>query len=107
VHQPPREESHQKPWTHEKTSTCNRSSVHLQVYVGGLCKGGWIGQVYPGSCTAILSTVHWRGKAGSNAAANDNLQYHLSVKKQGIILLLFLPNCYHLIKSDSFSQILL
>ena len=43
------------------------------LYAGGLCTGGWAGQFYPGSGTAILSTVHWGRKAGRNAAANDNL----------------------------------
>ena len=43
------------------------------LYAGGLCTGGWAGQFYPGSGTAILSTVHWGRKAGRNAAANDHL----------------------------------
>lgn len=43
------------------------------LYAGGLCTGGWAGQFYPGSGTAILSTVHWGRKAGRNAAANENI----------------------------------
>ncbi len=43
-----------------------------RLYAGGLCTGGWAGQFYPGSGTAVLSTVHWGRKAGRNAAANEN-----------------------------------
>ena len=41
------------------------------LYAGGLCSGGWAGPFYPGSGTAVLSTVHWGRKAGRNAAANE------------------------------------
>lgn len=43
-----------------------------RLYAGGLCTGGWAGRFYPGSGTAILSTVHWGRKAGRNAAANES-----------------------------------
>lgn len=43
-----------------------------RLYAGGLCTGGWCGQFYPGSGTAILSTVHWGRKAGRNAAAQES-----------------------------------
>ncbi|MDO4973736.1 MAG: FAD-dependent oxidoreductase [Eubacteriales bacterium] len=43
------------------------------LYAGGLCSGGWAGLFYPGSGTAVLSTVHWGRKAGRNAAANEAL----------------------------------
>lgn len=39
-----------------------------RLYAGGLNAGGWIGPYYPGSGTAIMGTVHWGRKAGSNAA---------------------------------------
>ena len=44
-----------------------------RLYAGGLTTGGWAGRFYPGSGTAILSTVHWGRKAGRNVAALDSL----------------------------------
>lgn len=43
-----------------------------RLYAGGLCTGGWCGKFYPGSGTAILSTVHFGRKAGRNAATLEN-----------------------------------
>ncbi len=45
-----------------------------RLYAGGLCTGGWCGKFYPGSGTAILSTVHWGRKAGKNAAGLTDWQ---------------------------------
>ncbi|MDF2524851.1 MAG: succinate dehydrogenase/fumarate reductase flavoprotein subunit, partial [Clostridiales bacterium] len=39
-----------------------------RLYVGGLNAAGWIGPYYPGSGTAIIGTVHWGRRAGSQAA---------------------------------------
>lgn len=44
-----------------------------RLYAGGLCTGGWVGHYYPGSGTAVMSTVHWGRKAGRNAAAQEPL----------------------------------
>ena len=44
-----------------------------RLYAGGLCTGGWVGKYYPGSGTAVMSTVHWGRKAGKGAAAEDPL----------------------------------
>lgn len=44
-----------------------------RLYAGGLCTGGWVGRFYPGSGTAVMSTVHWGRKAGKNAAAQEPL----------------------------------
>ena len=44
-----------------------------RLYAGGLCTGGWTGMFYPGSGTAVLSTVHWGRKAGKAAAAQEPL----------------------------------
>lgn len=44
-----------------------------RLYAGGLCTGGWVGKYYPGSGTAVMSTVHWGRKAGANAAAQEDL----------------------------------
>jgi fumarate reductase flavoprotein subunit len=39
-----------------------------RLYAGGLNAAGWIGPYYPGSGTAIIGTVHWGRRAGSQAA---------------------------------------
>lgn len=44
-----------------------------RLYAGGLCTGGWIGNFYPGSGTAIMGTVHWGRKAGRGAASEEPL----------------------------------
>ena len=41
------------------------------LFAGGMCTGGWIGQYYPGSGTAILGTVHWGRKAADSAVATE------------------------------------
>ncbi len=43
-----------------------------RLFAGGLCTGGWCGTFYPGSGTAVMSTVHWGRKAGRNAAAQQS-----------------------------------
>lgn len=41
------------------------------LYAGGMCTGGWIGEYYPGSGTAIVGTVHWGRKAAQSMLAQQ------------------------------------
>lgn len=45
-----------------------------RLYAGGLNAGGWIGNYYPGSGTAIIGTVHWGRRAGAHAAKLSPLE---------------------------------
>jgi fumarate reductase flavoprotein subunit len=38
------------------------------LFAAGMASGGWIGQYYPGSGTAISGVIHWGRKAGVSAA---------------------------------------
>ena len=38
------------------------------LFAAGMASGGWIGQYYPGSGTAISGVIHWGRKAGASAA---------------------------------------
>lgn len=40
-----------------------------RLYAGGMNSGGWIGQWYPESGTAVMGTVHWGRKGGAHAAS--------------------------------------
>ncbi|NTU88351.1 MAG: FAD-binding protein, partial [Actinobacteria bacterium] len=40
-----------------------------RLYAGGMTSGGWVGQWYPESGTAVMGTVHWGRKAGRHAAS--------------------------------------
>ncbi|WP_302964053.1 FAD-dependent oxidoreductase [uncultured Adlercreutzia sp.] len=39
------------------------------LFAAGLCTGGWVGEFYPGSGTAMAANAHFGLKAGRNAAA--------------------------------------
>lgn len=49
--------------------TAGNPIPHL--FAAGLCTGGWVGEFYPGSGTAMAANAHFGLKAGRNAAAGN------------------------------------